>query len=179
MSLLQDLTLLKSLSAFNAIWMSIVAGQALSLYMFSIPLIKEANGFPRSSLIMVRQFHLQIKFGIKYIQTGSRIQGFLLALQAYLSYTNDDGAIRERWWYTAAALAVGIQVAWYEVLFVFPTNDRLIEMEGMLEKVDEESVDGKVTGEVVRLLEKWRFRHIPRIAVPLICAGFLMTGLMF
>lgn len=71
---------------------------------------------------------------------------------------------------------VGLQVAWYEVVFVFPINDRLIEMEARLEKMDEKA-DRGMRDEVLRLLKEWRKWHIGRIVIPFAAVAIAVAGL--
>lgn len=101
------------------------------------------------------------------MQGSSRFQGASLALPTYLLYSHPDKDMcgRRKWF--GAALVFGAQVAWYEVVFVFPTNDRLVEIEGELKVVksgDEKQMrDTNPRGEVLRLLEQWRNWHVGRI----------------
>lgn len=117
------------------------------------------------------------------MQGSSRVQGTSLALLTYLLYSYPDKEICGRWKWFGAALGLGAQVAWYEVLFVFPTNDRLAEMEGELKGVkseeEKERTDREIRGEVLRLLEQWRKWHIGRIVIPLVWTGLALRGLIF
>ncbi|PVH89164.1 hypothetical protein DL98DRAFT_565294 [Cadophora sp. DSE1049] len=172
-------TFLKVFAAFNTIYLAALAGAAYGMYIFSIPIVKNSN----SSLTMLRQFHQLITLGARYMQGSSRIQGISLALLTYLLYSHPDEEISGRWKWFGAALVLGAQVAWYEVVFVFPTNDRLVEMEGELKNVsggeDRENRDREIMGEVLRLLDQWRRWHVGRIVVPLVCTCFAVCGLIF
>lgn len=144
------------------------------MYLFSVPVIETGRGF--STQVMLRQFHHLISLGIKYIQAGSRVQGITLAACTWLLYRHSDPEIQSAWPYFAAALVVGLQVAWYEIVFVFPINDKLIEMKGRLEKMDEKA-DRAMGPEVLELLEKWRTWHIGRIVIPFLAVAIASAGL--
>ncbi|KAH6712724.1 hypothetical protein BKA61DRAFT_674986 [Leptodontidium sp. MPI-SDFR-AT-0119] len=185
MHILSDSTFLKTFAAFNTIYLAALAGAAHGMYLFSIPIIKNNS----STLGMLRQFHQLITLGARYMQGSSRMQGVSLAALTYLLYRYPDLEIARRWKYFAAALVVGIQVAWYEVVFIFPTNDRLVEMEGELKRETgggeegkregEKARDREMRGEVLRLLEQWRRWHVGRIIVPLVCTCLAVCGLIF
>ena len=64
------------------------------------------------------------------MQGSSRIQVASLALLTYLLYSHADKENSWRWKWFHAALILGAQVAWYEIVFLFRTNDRPVEMEG-------------------------------------------------
>lgn len=118
------------------------------------------------------------------MQESSRIQGVSPALLTLLLYRHPDPDIQARWKYFAVALVVGIQMAWYEVVFIFPTNDRLVDMEGELERKKakgeevREERERELRGKVLRPLEKCRMWHIRPIAVPLVCTCFAIAGLI-
>ena len=173
-NIFENRTFLKYFAAFNITWIAVVAGLAIGMYSFSVPVIEDARGF--STQVMLRQFHHLIRLGIKYIQQGSRVQGVTLALLTWMFYRHPDEAISQAWPYFAASLLVGLQVAWYEVVFVFPINDKLIEMEGILEKMDEKA-DRAMRDEVLELLEQWRKWHIGRIVIPFAAIGVAVAGL--
>ncbi|KAL2071180.1 hypothetical protein VTL71DRAFT_12415 [Oculimacula yallundae] len=178
MKIFSDPTFLKAFAAFNTIWLAALAGAAQGMYTFSIPIVRNNT----SSFNMLRQFHQLITLGAKYMQGSSRVQGILLATLSYLLYIHPDPEIAARWKYFAAALVIGVQVAWYEVVFIFPTNDRLVDMEGELKRMDGEERGEReleMRGEILVLLDSWRKWHIGRIVVPFISASLILIGLMF
>ncbi|KAI9155651.1 hypothetical protein HJFPF1_08239 [Paramyrothecium foliicola] len=153
MDVSSNITFLRAFAALNTVLLGLVAGAAISMYTFSIPVIETGGSI--SSLVMLRQFHQLITFGARYLQKGSRIQGILLALLTYLFYSHPDDEIAHRWEHFATALFVGAQVAWYEVVFVFPINDRLVEMEAQQLKAKTSVTDQNANQEIFRLLEEW------------------------
>ncbi|KAK5700046.1 hypothetical protein LTR97_006180 [Elasticomyces elasticus] len=177
MDILSNPTFIKAFAALNIVWIAVVAGCAISMYIFSIPVIEKGQDF--SSAVMLRQFHDLINRGTKYLQGGSRIQAILLIILVYLTYTHPDPEISGRWKYFAAATFIGAQVAWYEVVFVFPTNDRLIEMESQLKRTDDADADRRARAEVLRLFDKWRFWHVGRIVIPFAAVAVGMAGLLW
>jgi hypothetical protein len=112
------------------------------------------------------------------MQGGSRIQAVPHLLLIYLFYQHPDPAISSRWKYFAAAIFVGVQSAWYEVVTIFPTNDKLLKLEEEVKKMNQEQ-DRKMRGEVVGLLEKWRRWHIGRIVLPTVSFGLAVCGVLF
>ncbi|KAH7399856.1 hypothetical protein BKA64DRAFT_777995 [Cadophora sp. MPI-SDFR-AT-0126] len=170
---------IKVFAAFNTIYLAALAGAAHGMYIFSIPIVKNSD----SSMIMLRQFHQLITLGARYMQESSRVKGLALALLTYLLYSHPDEEISGRWKWFGAALVLGAQVAWYEVVFVFPMNDRLVEMEGELKEVGEgeerKRRDREIRAEVLRLLEQWQKWHIGRIVMPLMCTCLAVRGLIF
>ncbi|KAK3631636.1 hypothetical protein LTR56_016743 [Elasticomyces elasticus] len=183
MDVLSNPTFIKAFVALNITWIAVVAGCAISMYIFSIPVISKAQDQDQhqhhSTTIMLRQFHDLINRGTKYLQGGSRIQAVLLVILVYLTYTHPDPEIASRWKYFAAATFIGAQVAWYEVVFVFPTNDRLIEMESELKTANDADADRKARAEVLRLFDKWRYWHVGRIVIPFAAVGVGMVGLLW
>ncbi|KAK3646827.1 hypothetical protein LTR56_008314 [Elasticomyces elasticus] len=178
MDILSNPTFIKAFAALNIVWIAVVAGCAISMYISSIPVISKAQDY--STAIMLRQFHDLINRGTKYLQGGRRIQAVLLIILVYLTYTHPDPEISGRWKYFAAATFIGAQVAWYEVVFVFPTNDRLVEMEAELIKAGGDAdADRKARPEVLRLFDKWRYWHVGRIVIPFAAVAVGMPGLLW
>ena len=75
-----------------------------------------------------------------------------------------------RWKYWAAAVAVLVQVAWYEVVYIFPSNDRIIEIGDALERPGKEDLDENTTVELNMVLKKWQRRNLVRASTPLVTA---------
>lgn len=164
------------LVAVHAVWLSVTTGAALGMYLFAIPIIK--TGPSVSSIVMLHQFHHLIDLGIRYMQTNSRIQVFSLATLMSVLYYHSDPVVASKWWYCATALLVCMQAIWYEVVFIFPTNDTLVQMEKELSKTSNSEAGLKVRPEVLRLLERWRRRHFARIVIPFVAASIMTYGLL-
>lgn len=168
----------RPLAAFSVVFIFIITGGALAMYLIAVPLIQSAHSFP--SAVLLHQFHTLIGFGIRYMQTSARIQAALLATLTLLSYLSEGEEGRKQGFWFAASFVTLAQAAWYEIVFVFPTNDRLIDMKFQLERAKRDTdMDKKMKGETLRLLEKWRRRHVPRIILPFAAGLLLIEGILF
>ncbi|KAK4620150.1 hypothetical protein CLAFUW4_11083 [Fulvia fulva] len=147
MDIFTNTTFPKCLAALNLILVALIAGAASTLYISSIPIIK--LGRSHSSKVMLKQFRLLVVLGGRYLQTGSRIWAASMAILTWLLYVHQDEVLSGRGRYSAAALFIGAQAGWYEIVYVFPTNDRLMEMEVELLKSDDAEADQKIRKEVL------------------------------
>lgn len=177
MEFLTDLTFLRALAAFNTVTIGLMAGAAFSMYFIAMPIVQQAAPF--STRTMLHQFHYLITMGARYLQTGSRVQGVTVLILIYCLYTHPDPEIASRWKYFAATLFTGVQVAWYEAVTIFPTNDRLVEMKHQLDAAKDEKLDLRIRPEALRLMESWLFWHVGRMVIPLACVVLSVYGLMF
>jgi hypothetical protein len=120
------------------------------------------------SRTIVNQFEEVIRLGYKYLQTGSRNLSVALIATIALTYYHPVKAIALKWkWYAAAALVL-VQAAWYEVVFIFPINDRAIAMGDKLEGDDlwlEDSEHAKLQ-ELIRSWRRWHFGRIIAAFIP-------------
>ena len=114
------------------------------------------------------QFKEVIRRGYKYLQSGSRNLSIALLATVVLTCYHPDESVASKWKWYAAAFAVLIQAAWYEVVFIFPINDRAIAMGDKLEGEDlwlAESEHAKLQG-LIRSWRKWHFGRIVAAFVP-------------
>ena len=74
-------------------------------------------------------------------------------------------------------MAILIQVAWYEVVAIFPTNDRVEEIGRKSSKSDAEDVNVHMREELDSLLVKWQRRNMVRAMIPLSAALVAMIGI--
>lgn len=114
------------------------------------------------------QFKEVIRRGYKYLQSGSRNLSIALLATVVLTYYHPDETVAAKWKWYAAAFAVLIQAAWYEVVFIFPINDRTIAMGEKLEGGDLWLADAeheKLHG-LIRSWRKWHFGRIVAVFVP-------------
>ena len=177
MDILLDPSFLNPFAAVNIAFIFTITGGALGMYLISMPLIQSAHPFP--SAVLLNQFHQLIIFGARYMQTSARIQSAMLAALALLSYLSEAEECHARWLWFAGALGTLLQTAWYEIVFVFPTNDRLVEMKKILEGVSNNAkADTEMKPEALRLLETWNNRHIPRILLPFAAGVLLIKGIL-
>lgn len=175
MDILLDPSFLKPFAAANVALIFTITGGALGMYLISMPLIQSASPF--ASAILLHQFHQLITFGARYMQTSARIQSAMLATLTLTSYMSEDEECHGKWLWFAGALGTLVQTAWYEIVFVFPTNDRLVEMKEVLRGVGNDADDDKkMKPETLRLLKTWNQRHIPRILLPFAAGVLLIKG---
>lgn len=120
------------------------------------------------SRTITEQFNEVIRRGYKYLQSGSRNLSIAVLAAAVLTYYHPDENVALKWKWYAAAFAVLIQAAWYEVVFIFPINDQAIAMGEKLEGDDlwlADSEHAKLQG-LIRSWRKWHFGRIMAAFVP-------------
>ena len=120
------------------------------------------------SRTITEQFEEIIRRGYKYLQSGSRNLGLAVLAAAVLTYYHPDENVAWKWKWYAGAFAVLMQVAWYEVVFIFPINDRVIAMGDKLEGDDlwlTDSEHAKLHG-LIRSWRRWHFGRIVAAFVP-------------
>jgi hypothetical protein len=120
------------------------------------------------SLTITDQFKEVIRRGYKYLQSGRRNLSIARLATVVLTYYHPDESVAAKWKWYAAAFAVLVQAAWYEVVFIFPINDRAIAMGEKLEAGDlwlAESEHAKLHG-LIRSWRKWHFGRIVAAFVP-------------
>ena len=131
MALLDDLTFLRILAALTIVALGMTTGCTIGMYSFSIPVIRVKES--HQSLVMTRLFNELVSRGFRFLQATGRVEALgLLALTLVLArHPNPD--VARRWKYFASALLVGTQAIWYEVYFIFLTDDRMSEIQKTLE----------------------------------------------
>lgn len=123
------------------------------------------------------QFKEVIRRGYKYLQSSSRNIAIAVLATAGLTYYHPDGAVAaKRKWY-AAAFGLLIQVAWYEMVFIFPINDQAIAMGEKLEGGDlwlADSEHARLQG----LIRSWRWWHFGRILAAFVPGCLTLAALL-
>ena len=76
-------------------------------------------------------------------------------------------AVAAKWRYWAACIAILVPVAPYEILAIFPTNDRISEIGARLEAKGGGSTDEEGEEELRGLMKKWAMRNLGRVVLPL------------
>jgi len=118
-----------------------------------------------------------IRRGYKYLQSTSRNLAIALLATIILTYYHPDETVAAKWKWYAAAFAVLIQAAWYEVVFIFPINDQAIAMGEMLEGDDlwlKDSEHAKLQG----LIRRWRWWHFGRIVAVFVPGCLTLAALL-
>lgn len=138
-------------------------GIAFSLSTWITPCIFRPELNSRAKIAV---FTETIDRGFRYLQPSSRISGLLFIAVTILTYQHSDPATAWKWKFYGAAFLVVIQVAWYEVYFIFPINDTIKAMGERLADAGEQELSEAEQKKLMELLAKWEFRHRMRIAIP-------------
>ena len=69
---------------------------------------------------------------------------------------------------------IAVSMAPYEIYFIFPINDRVVELGKALEVTGEKEENEKIDKELTTLARKWRFRNWGR-AGPSLVISVLMA----
>lgn len=98
---------------------------------------------------------------------------------AVLTSRHPDEAISARWKIYAVAGAVIAQVAWYEVVFIFPINDEIVAMGRKLEGSKKADLSEAERKKLLSLLERWARLHWGRILLPLVAAIIAIQAVLW
>lgn len=116
--------------------------------------------------------------GGRYLQTTGRTQAVIILTLALLLRQHPDPSIAKRWKIYATALAALVPVAPFEIISIFPTNDRITELGHQLEKGVDNFEDER-SAELDRLLVSWQKWHTGRIMIPLTAGVVTALGLLY
>lgn len=130
-----------------------------------------------SPRVMIGQFDDSIKRGEKWILPSSRILGIALVSLTLITSQDSDPEVAAKWKYYAAAMLVVMQVAWYEVVFIFPINGAIRAMGREYDKKSLSSFSDPEKKRLLQLLYKWSQHHTSRIIAPLAGACILVAAL--
>ncbi|KAM0711799.1 hypothetical protein Q7P35_001168 [Cladosporium inversicolor] len=126
---------------------------------------------------IIEQFKEVIRQGYKYLQSGSRSIAICLLATIVLTYYHPDEAVAAKWKWYAAAFAVLIQAAWYEVVFVFPINDRANAM-GEKSEGDDLWLTDSEHERLHGLIRSWRWWHFGRIVAAFVPGCLTLAALL-
>ncbi|KAF9697653.1 hypothetical protein EKO04_004190 [Ascochyta lentis] len=121
------------------------------------------------------QFTQTVTWGSQYLQPTSRLLAASLLLTTLLTYCLPTPEHAAAWPYWAAALAVLLPVAPYEVIFIFPINERVQAIAGALEGGGDEKGAKR---ELVVLLQQWRVRNYGRVGMPVVAGVVAWCGVV-
>ena len=127
---------------------------------------------------MVAQFDDTISRGEKYLLPSSRILAVGLVSLGILTSQHSDEAIAAMWKYYALAGFVLVQVAWYEIVFIFPINRKVREMGKVFEGNKKSSLPDTQQKELIANLEKWKRFHTVRVILPLVGACISLAAVL-
>jgi hypothetical protein len=175
MAPLSNANLVKGLELFNITSLIFIAGVSSSMSFLSIPLIMKSPTLKGMTI----QFHDMVTKGFKYLQPGSRTITISLAALTYTLHQNTDRSTALRWKYWFTSFAILAQLAWYEIVKIFPINDRIAEIGNVLEQAGEDEGDKEKRMELIELLRKWQRRNLVRAFGPLIAALIGLSSLLW
>ncbi len=127
---------------------------------------------------MVAQFSDMIAKGGRYLQPSSRILALSLATLTWLVARHPNPAVAGTWQYYAAAVALLVPVAPYEIWAIFPFNDRIKEIGANMGEKRGEALSKKDEKELRGLLRQWQLRNIGRVIMPLAAALVLLWNVV-
>ena len=103
-----------------------------------------------------------------------------LAVLTYSMSKHPDPTVAIRWRYYASSLAVLLSFVPFEVIVIFPLNDRVGEIGVKLREKGEKDADDKTQAQLVTLLKKWQARNLLRamigLASALICLSDVVSS---
>lgn len=129
------------------------------------------------SRTIAEQFGEVIRRGYVYLQSSCRCLAFALLATTVLTYYYPNEMVASKWKWHAAAFGTLIQAAWYEVVFVFPINDRAIAMGEKLEG-DESWLTDSEHAELHGLMRSWRRWHFGRIVAAFVPRCLTLAALL-
>lgn len=138
-------------------------GIAFSLSAWVTPLLLLPSNPSRST---IDQFNATIARGAKYLQPSSRVSGFLFLSLTLLISQHPDPDVAWKWKLYGAAFLAVMQVAWYEVYFIFPINDTIKAIGEAMARSGEQELSEAEQKRLRELVLKWERRHRWRIVMP-------------
>lgn len=102
-------------------------------------------------------------WGGQYLQPSSRILGLSLVSLATWAFVLGNPV----WKYNVVSLLVLAPVAVWEILYIFPINERVKALDAKLESSTDGRLDAKQEKELERLLWQWSKLHVARFVLPL------------
>lgn len=119
----------------------------------------------------IKQFIATVTKGARYLMRASRTVMLLLVIITWLTASSSDPSVSAGWKSWLITIFVLIPTAPYEIYFIFPINDRVMEMNHQIAK-DGEELTEQQKKELSSLLNKWAYRNFGRVAMPFM-AGIL------
>lgn len=147
--------------------MNDLLGLSACLSLWVMPIIKNPANKPRN---MITQFDDSINRGERFLLPSSRLLGTLMASSTFLCYQSPDDVVAAKWKYYAATMFVVMQVAWFEIVFIFPVNGAVRAMGEKFDAREKKAFSKGEEKELLELLDKWSNLHTFRVLAPLIGA---------
>ncbi|MCJ1252777.1 hypothetical protein MMC24_000583 [Lignoscripta atroalba] len=136
---------------------AVITGASAALSFVVIPI--ELLAPPK---IFTTQFSATIQKGKELLQTSSRATALTFVVLAWSCSQHSDVALASKWRYYATSAALMVAIAPYEILYVFPVNDRIGELG---ERLQGESLEEKEEKELRALMLSWRRRNLGRVTL--------------
>lgn len=98
---------------------------------------------------------------------SSRAMAIMLVSLTFLHSQHPNADVAGRWHYWLTAFAVLVPVAPYEILAIFPSNDRIEEMGLDFDRREADRASKEESEELEGLIRLWQRRNILRATMPL------------
>jgi hypothetical protein len=95
-----------------------------------------------------------------------------------LTSQHPDAAVAAKWKYYFVAGLILVQTAWWEIVFIFPINDEIREMEGNFASPREAMLGEKDQKHLEELAIRWRQWHWGRILFPFISGCITLAAVV-
>ena len=161
-ALASNATFLKSLQMTNIVALTNMSGISVCLYAWIIPILLVSH----PTRTTIKQFNIMIHKGLTYLLPSSRVMSISLASTAYLLSQSPNPEVAAKWRYWAIVLVILVPIAPYEMLAIFPINQKIAEIGERVEKDGSDRLSEAETEEVKGLIRKWQKRHIGRMLLP-------------
>ena len=146
-----------------------ISGLSFCLSFWVIPVL-EASDVDR---ITTKQFDIVIKKGFAYLQTSSRMLAGLFIVNTSFAWAYADSiSPSNSWQYWVCAGFILLLNAPYEVYFIFPGNDEILDMGRKLRDLKKDHASENEQKRLSYLLEQWKFRNLGRSGLSLV-AGLI------
>lgn len=158
--------LLKILDTLAISSLLFIAGLSFCLSVWVIP-----NAFLVPPALQLQQFTETFTKGSKFLLPSGRLIMASLLSRTLLTIYHPDPVISKGWTIWALMSGIMILAAPFEILTIFPINDRASKLKRQVEK-DRKPLSHAQEMEVSRLMTLWASRNFGRVILPLV-AGLI------
>lgn len=150
-------------------------GVASCLSIWVIPIILRPENRSKS---MIAQFEESVNRGERILQPTSRALTASLFAVALMTYPQSDGQAAEKWKYYAIAGFTALQVAWYEIFFVFPINRQVSKLRVEVDRSKDDSLSDAHYNRLASSLKSWQLWQWGRVILPAAASVIAMGALL-
>lgn len=111
--------------------------------------------------------------GFRHLQSLGKIYAVAMGALAFLCSRSGNANIAARTRPYVAAMVIAALVSPYEITTIFPTNDRMFEIDDQLKREGKDNFGDERDQEIDSLLKQWQWWHTGRIVLPLASAIIL------